>query len=114
MTIDTKQVTLWTEKRDDQDYQILMINLKTDSITTDALKDLKEHDLLSILNTTKGVIINGKAPIWLMAYLIHECHSTSWIATNDPRLGAIIIESHNPNHKVGDIVKWQSDQRTAS
>jgi CRISPR-associated protein Csx3 len=107
MTIYTNQVTLWTETKNDQDYQILEIVLKDQSITPDCLKELKEHNLLSILNTKKGVIINGKAPIWLMAYLIHECHATSWVATNDPRLGAIIVESHSPSRKVGDVFKWQ-------
>lgn len=107
MTIQTEQVTLWTEKK--QDYQILTVKLNSESITSHCLKDLKQHDLLSILDTTKGVIINGKMPIWLAAFLTHECHATVWVAMNDPRLGAIVVESHNPNCKVGDVIRWALD-----
>ena len=33
-----------------------------------------------------GVVIEGKAPIWLYSYLVHECHAAVWVACFDPRL----------------------------
>ncbi|MEM2570034.1 MAG: CRISPR-associated ring nuclease Crn3/Csx3 [Candidatus Bathyarchaeia archaeon] len=53
----------------------------------------------------KGVVLSGRAPIWLYAYLIHHYHPTTFIAVYDPRIGAIVTESHTPKYRVGDILK---------
>lgn len=53
----------------------------------------------------KGVILNGRAPIWVFGTLIHHFHATVWVATNDPRQGgAIVVESHKSGVAVGDII----------
>ena len=58
------------------------------------------------VNPTKGVVLSGRGPIWLYCYLTHHYHPTRFIATYDPRVGgAIIVESHIANYKVGDILK---------
>jgi len=57
------------------------------------------------INETKGVIISGHGPIWLYCYLAHYYHTTKFIATFDPRIGAVIVESHSQEHKVGEVIK---------
>ena len=58
------------------------------------------------VNSTKGIILSGRGPIWLYSYLTHHYHPTKFIAIDDPRLGgAVIVESHNPNYKSGEIIK---------
>jgi CRISPR-associated protein Csx3 len=58
------------------------------------------------LHGTKGVILSGRGPIWLYCYLAHYYHPTKFIATYDPREGgAVVVESHTPEFKIGDIIK---------
>jgi CRISPR-associated protein Csx3 len=52
----------------------------------------------------KGVVISGRGPVWLFAYIAHEYHPAAWVATFDPRLGGIIVESHTPGINAGEIV----------
>jgi CRISPR-associated protein Csx3 len=57
------------------------------------------------VNGAKGVILNGRAPIWVFGTLIHHFHATAWVATNDPRQGgAVVVESHKSGVAVGDII----------
>ena len=59
------------------------------------------------LSGMQGVVISGRAPIWLYSYLVHWYHATRWVGIFDPRLGgAVVISRHHytaPN--IGDIVK---------
>lgn len=56
------------------------------------------------LDLTKGVILDGRAPIWLHAHLIAKWHIASWIAVNDPKLGgAVVVKTHKPGVVVGSI-----------
>ena len=52
------------------------------------------------------LVISGRAPIWLYAFLVHEVvHLWKVVAVYDPKLnGAVIIASHKPEYFVGDIV----------
>ena len=75
-----------------RNFQILEIELKDNGqIEPDDLKKLK---LPKGLDFTKGVVIFGKAPVWLFAFLSHELHIAKWVATFDPRIGAIVVQSH--------------------
>jgi len=67
------------------------------------------EDLKSIqipdLSGKQGIILNGRAPVWVFAFLVHHFHQFQWVATNDPRLGGgVVIESHLKGVSVGDIV----------
>lgn len=53
----------------------------------------------------KGVILSGRAPIWLYVFLAHHFHPARWIAVYDPRIGAIVVESHHPTKRVGEVVQ---------
>ena len=70
-------------------------------ITPDELKKLE----VPIVNSRKGVILTGRAPIWLYGFLVHFFHPTAWIAIYDPRLGPVVIASHSIEQKVGEILK---------
>ena len=66
--------------------------------------DLKSMELPTVKGN-KGVVLNGRAPIWVFGTLIHHFHATQWVATNDPRQGgAIVVESHKSGVSVGDII----------
>lgn len=87
----------------DFNFQILNLELKANldpvilkSITLDSLK----------IDYKKGVVINGKAPVWLFAHLVHLLHIARWVATFDPRQGGIVVQSHHSDFpQLGDIIE---------
>jgi len=76
-----------------------MIKLKT-------LKALKPPEV----NDAKGVLLSGRDPLWLYCCLVHLYHPTRFIAIYDPRIGAVIVESHWPGHNVGDTIKIHEEE----
>ncbi|MGK7887994.1 MAG: CRISPR-associated ring nuclease Crn3/Csx3 [Leptolyngbyaceae cyanobacterium] len=76
----------------------------TGLIEADTLKELALPDGI---NWRQGVVIEGKAPIWLYGYLVHECHPAAWVACYDPRLGAVVVATHAVAVAVGTILDIQ-------
>lgn len=86
------------------DFQLLEINLKGNGLIEPS--DLKRAKLPKGIDFRKGVVIYGKAPVWLFAFLSHELHIAKWVATFDPRVGAVVVQSHDTNSpQKGDIIQ---------
>jgi CRISPR-associated protein Csx3 len=84
-------------------YQRIDITLTTpDRTITPA--DLRHIRIPATIDPTAGVILSGRAPIWLYSYLVHELHAVAWLGCFDPRLGAIIVASHQPGVEVGQTL----------
>jgi len=74
--------------------------------------DLKAMTLPTDLVWSIGVVIEGKAPIWLYSYLVHECHAAVWVACFDPRLrdgtpnsgGAVVVATHSRQVSIGQVI----------
>lgn len=74
--------------------------------------DLKELALPNTIIWRQGVVIEGKAPTWLYAYLVHACHTAAWVATFDPRLGkdaahsggGVVVATHSQEIAVGEVL----------
>lgn len=82
------------------DYTLIEIDIDGGVCEPSDLKNLG----YPLVNYQKGVIISGRAPVWVFATLVHEFHPALWVATFDPRLGGIVVQSHSKNHQVGDII----------
>lgn len=67
-------------------------------------QDLKGITLPNGIQWTQGIVIEGKGPIWLYGYLVHECHPAAWVGCFDPRLGAIVVATHTRAVKVGQVL----------
>lgn len=52
------------------------------------------------------VVIEGRAPIWRYGVAFHRLHGSPAGATAvfDPRLGAVVIASHHPNWREGQVI----------
>lgn len=84
-------------------YQQIMIALVSrDRII--APEDLAGLRLPAGIDPRKGVLLSGRAPVWLYAYLVHECHPTLWVACFDPRLGAVVVSTHSTQVRVGQVM----------
>lgn len=66
--------------------------------------DLRHISLPEGIDTTHGVVISGRAPIWLYAHLVHELHPIAWVACYDPRLGAVVVATHSRQVRVGQVI----------
>ena len=90
---------------DGVDYQILGITLSQQIISPE---DLGTIELPRGIDTRMGVILDGRGPIWLYGYLIHELHPTAWVACHDPRLGAVVVATHVKGVAVGQVIRLGS------
>lgn len=52
------------------------------------------------------VVIEGRAPIWRYGLAFHRLHGSpaGAVAVFDPRLGAVVVASHHPNWREGQIL----------
>ncbi|KUH33938.1 hypothetical protein APY94_04200 [Thermococcus celericrescens] len=85
-----------------------LVHFETDGhVSPEELKSLKPPTVKG----SRGVVLSGRGPIWLYAFLVHWYHPTLWVATYDPRLGgAVVVEVHGGNVKVGDVVPLNVDE----
>ena len=83
-------------------FQILNIFLKGNGVVEP--EELKAITLPEGFDARKGIIINGKAPVWLYSYLTHICHIFAWVATFDPRKGAIVTQTHSNDQNIANII----------
>lgn len=96
------KIEFLTEER--ENYSLIYVNLK-ENIDPSVLSQLNPPKI----NFRKGLIISGRGPIWLYAFLVHHYHPTPFIAIYDPRLGAVVIQSHSTKIKVGDVIDISLD-----
>lgn len=52
------------------------------------------------------VVLEGRAPIWRYGVAFHKLHGSpaGAIAVYDPRLGAVVVASHRPEFREGQIL----------
>lgn len=50
------------------------------------------------------VLINGRGPVWGFGMLIHAAHPTPGVATFDPRLGFVVVATHDKNLTLGQVI----------
>lgn len=89
---------------DNRTYQTLAINL----LQPQNLISVEEMLTLEIpqeLERIQGIILYGRAPNWLYAYLIERLFSYPWVACFDVRSqSAIVVSSKDSSVAVGDIL----------
>jgi CRISPR-associated protein Csx3 len=55
------------------------------------------------------VVIEGRAPVWRYGMALHRLHGSpaGAVAVFDPRLGAVVVASHHPNWREGQVIDVQ-------
>ena len=89
-------------------YMLLEFELKEPIEPSDLIK---LNTKLPMIDSTKGVVISGRGPIWLHSFLAHWYHPTKFIAHYDPRIGAVIVASHDKNWPVGKVIELEVKER---
>lgn len=85
-------------------YQHLQIQVTTPDGLIEA-SDLKGLEIPKNIDWKQGVVIEGKAPVWLYGYLVHECHPAAWVGCYDPRLGVVVVSTHSRIVSVGQVLE---------
>lgn len=99
------ELTLHQHKVNGLEFQRIHVENKAEGgvLSPSDIKGLDPSKLPG-LTWAKGVVIEGRAPVWVYAALVHECHPARWVGTADPRLGVIVIETHHPEVEVGQVI----------
>lgn len=67
----------------------------------EAAQFVSENAALFIPPEHHGIILNGRGPVWVYGMAIGEAHASTWIATADPRLGAVVIRRYREDIERG-------------
>ncbi len=90
--------------RKNKEFTLVSFEIKRELVPED-LKKIKPPDPVKENISNSCIILSGRGPIWLYGFLIHFYHPSKAIAVFDPRLdGAVVVESHTFDYKVGDII----------
>lgn len=68
-------------------------------------EELRAIELPPGIDSTQGVVISGRGPIWLYGHLVHELHPTAWVACHDPRKGAVVVATHTREVSIGQVLQ---------
>ena len=60
-----------------------------------------ESDLVGAL----PILINGRGPVWGYGMIFHAAHPSPAIATYDPRLGYVIVQTHDERFQIGKTLE---------
>lgn len=52
----------------------------------------------------RPVLINGRGPVWGYGMVIHAAHSTPAVGCFDPRLGYVVVASHDERWTAGAVI----------
>ena len=88
----------------DCQYLHSRIQAPTGNLKPQDVKLLTELTLPDSIDWQQGVVLDGKIPIWLCSYLLHQCHQAPWMACYDPRLGCIVVSSQSSSMPVGTVL----------
>lgn len=82
-----------------------LVNISIEGSTTPEEFAQAVKEIAPKLAGRMPVLLQGRAPVWGYAMLIHEAHATPAVATFDPRIGYVIVQSHSPAFATGQILQ---------
>ena len=84
------------------DRKTVFYSIRVDTPTT------PEEPLPPLPQIPRGavVVVEGRAPIWRYAMALHRLHGSpaAAVAVYDPRLGAVVVASHHPGFREGQVL----------
>lgn len=92
--------------RDSETIRVITFEIPGGVTTPAEFSEAVEENKASFVAGEKGLIVDGRGPVWAFAMIVHEGHPSAFIATRDPRLGAVVVETHTPGVKRGDVVPF--------
>jgi CRISPR-associated protein Csx3 len=51
------------------------------------------------------ILVNGRGPVWGYGMVFHAAHPTPAIATYDPRLGYVVVQTHDQRFSLGQVLE---------
>lgn len=59
------------------------------------------------------VLLTGRASVWGYGMLIHAAHPSLAIACYDPRLGYVVVATHDKRYQVGQVIPQDEEGGTS-
>jgi CRISPR-associated protein Csx3 len=88
--------------QDGRSYQHLHIRLTKPKID---LADLKSVQFPGVVRDGQGVVLEGKAPLWVYGCLFQYCQQAAWVGCYEPRLmGAIVAVERGSSNLLGQVL----------
>jgi CRISPR-associated protein Csx3 len=84
-------------------YRSVMFDIPG-GITTPAQFAEAVQEIASQLIGTLPILLNGRGPVWGYCMLLHSAHPSPAIATYDPRLGYVIVQTHDERFQLGATI----------
>jgi CRISPR-associated protein Csx3 len=56
------------------------------------------------------VLVSGRGPVWGYGMICHVAHATLGVATHDPRLGYVVVQTHDARFQMGQILTVQIER----
>ncbi len=53
------------------------------------------------------ILVNGRGPVWGYGMVFHAAHPTPMIATYDPRLGYVVVQTHDQRFELGQVLELE-------
>jgi len=93
------------------DVQLLHVEVVGDKFAEPRVLERLEREELKVKGD-KPVILEGAMPVWLATYYaLKLVHKAKALLVYDPRLvGAVVVATHSPEYKVGDVVEADVEQ----
>ena len=85
-------------------YQLLAIEIVAPDRIIEP-QDLTTLELPAGIDSAEGIVIEGRAPNWLYSYLLQALPTMPWMATYDPRYGAIVVSARSQQVQIGQILE---------
>lgn len=95
--------------RDEGGLKIIVFEIPQGVTTPEEFSTAIDENAALLTGGPKGVVIDGRGPVWAYGMLLHEAHPSTFVATRDPRLGAVVVETHTPDVKRGQILSFPVD-----
>lgn len=91
------------------DFQIL--DLFIDANSQADYRDLSSLQLPPGVDWTQGILLNGKAPVWLYSWALQQCRAAPWLAVMDPRHGGIVVHSGETGPDIASLIPTEEVER---
>lgn len=74
-------------------------------------RDLAALALPGDLDWSQGVVLNGKAPLWLHTWAMDRCRPAPWLAVMDPRQGGIVVRAGEQGPDLASVIPIERIER---
>lgn len=98
---------------DGPNFRVFHFAVEGGVITPEQFQEFLEGLPALVLPGDKGVVISGRGPVWVFVALAEKFHPCKWVASLDPRIGAVVCGCHSPERRIGEVIPLEEIRQMA-